>query len=136
MQSEGATLAWLDLLDLFSFAKPQTLVDSIALVAFLSVLIICLSRGKVWDRPGPLHHLWFERPQLKHGVVWAAEKQTRNVAQRMEELVNLLHDPSLHGLRLIMPLRIGNWSSSGVHNPGLRKLSQIDWPGMPSYDLD
>jgi len=67
---------------------PKSSADFIILLATIIVLFGYLTRDKTWDKPDPYHHLWFERPQLKDGDTRLASKQTRNIAQRMKDLVS------------------------------------------------
>ncbi|KAJ5168353.1 uncharacterized protein N7482_003947 [Penicillium canariense] len=69
------------------YATPTGIADYTALAILLGTGATCLSRGLLWDKPDPYHHLAFEKPQLKDGgLVGAnANKETRNIAQRMEE---------------------------------------------------
>jgi NADPH-ferrihemoprotein reductase len=44
-----------------------------------------LTRGSVWDKPDPYHYKWFERPQEAFLNGNAAQYQTRNIAQKLDE---------------------------------------------------
>ena len=44
-----------------------------------------LTRGKLWDKPDPYHHVWFERPQESTRNGGNIQKETRNIAQKLEE---------------------------------------------------
>ncbi|KAI9820784.1 MAG: hypothetical protein M1827_005155 [Pycnora praestabilis] len=67
------------------------LSQSIALddIAVLSVIALgtagYLLRGIAWDKPDPYHHVWFERPQEKDAAGRQTKKETRNIAQKLEE---------------------------------------------------
>lgn len=71
-----------------TIAKPQSFADLIALLCFLVAFLGYATRGKLWDKPDPYHHLWFERPQLKNDATHTITKATRNIAQKMEEAVS------------------------------------------------
>ena len=44
-----------------------------------------LTKGSLWDRPDPYHYKWFERPQEALLGGNAAQRETRNIAQKLEE---------------------------------------------------
>ena len=69
-------------------AKPRSILDCIAFLASLLLFSAYVSRGVVWDKQDPYNYLWYERPQLKDGDVRAIRKQTRNIAEKLEELVS------------------------------------------------
>lgn len=71
-----------------TISKPKSFADLVILIVTIIALFGYLARDKTWDKPDPYHHLWFERPQLKNGSKRSASKQTRNIAQRMEDLVS------------------------------------------------
>ena len=58
-------------------------VLGLALVASAGYLL----KGIVWDRPDPYHYTWFERPQEKDSAARNLQKETRNIAQKLEETV-------------------------------------------------
>ncbi|KAE8144508.1 NADP/FAD dependent oxidoreductase [Aspergillus avenaceus] len=65
---------------------PNGIADYAALTVFSAAAATFLSRGYLWDKPDPLHHLWFERPQLKNGgAIGSATKETRNIAKKLDE---------------------------------------------------
>lgn len=67
---------------------PRSLnTDDVAALVFVIVgLAIHLLRGIVWDKPDPLHHLWFQRRQEEgEGFKQQARKKTRDVAKKLEE---------------------------------------------------
>jgi hypothetical protein len=61
--------------------------DDVAVLAFLA---LCGARyllhGIVWDRPDPYEYKLYERPQEKVNGK-AAQKATRNIAQKLDEVV-------------------------------------------------
>lgn len=72
--------------EISKYATPTGVADYAALAIIAGVSVGYLSRGILWDQPDPYHHLNFERPQLKNGGQAAnTNKQTRNIAQKMEE---------------------------------------------------
>ncbi|OQD87470.1 hypothetical protein PENANT_c005G03213 [Penicillium antarcticum] len=71
---------------LSKYATPTGIVDYTVLAILGGVSAGYLSRGLLWDKPDPYHHLWFERPQLKKGgQLGSANRETRNIAQKLEE---------------------------------------------------
>lgn len=81
-------------LQLLKSAAPTSFLDlaAISLVVFATSAL--LLREYTWDKPDPHRHKWFERPQEKLGVNKNAAKDTRNIAQRLHELVYLSTDAS------------------------------------------
>ncbi|KAJ6147241.1 hypothetical protein N7497_009223 [Penicillium chrysogenum] len=72
--------------ELSKYTTPTGVADYAALALIGGIGATFLSRGRLWDKPDPLHHLWFERPQLKNGgQADSANKETRNIAQKLEE---------------------------------------------------
>lgn len=60
-------------------------------VAVLGFLALCsagwMLRGTAWDKPDPYHYKWFERPQESQLSGKNIRKETRNIAQKLEETV-------------------------------------------------
>ncbi|KAJ5632528.1 hypothetical protein N7490_008867 [Penicillium lividum] len=74
------------LAELRKYATPTGIADYAALAIIAGVSAGYLSRGLLWDKVDPHYHLYFERPQLKNGgQAGASFKETRNIAQKMEE---------------------------------------------------
>lgn len=73
------------LTELARVAHPKTYADIAALGLFALGSAGFLLRGKAWDRPDPYHNLWFERPQEKDAASRSGVKETRNIAQKLEE---------------------------------------------------
>ena len=72
--------------ELSKYTTPTGFADYAALAFLGGVGATYLSKGLLWDKPDPFHHLWFERPQLKNGgQAGSANKETRNIAQKLEE---------------------------------------------------
>lgn len=71
--------------ELAQLAKPTSYADIAALGIVALGSAGYLLRGIAWDKPDPYNHLWYERPQLKDGAARNANKETRNIAQKMEE---------------------------------------------------
>lgn len=71
--------------ELSKAASPKSAAD----IAALGVLALgsagYLLRGYTWDKPDPYDYIWYERPQLKNGGALNAKKETRNIAQKLEE---------------------------------------------------
>jgi NADPH-ferrihemoprotein reductase len=44
-----------------------------------------ISRNTLWDKPDPYYYKWFERPQESALKGSAIQKETRNIAQKLEE---------------------------------------------------
>ena len=71
-----------------ALVKPISCADLVAIIAAFTVSCLYLTRGKVWDKPDPLQHLWFEVPQLKDGFKKkVASKETTNIAEKLQQLV-------------------------------------------------
>lgn len=120
---DGLLINNLDLKALFSnIPKPDTYADiaSLALVAASSVAFAL--RGSAWDKPDPNGAIYFERVQDgQDGLTGANE--TRNINQRLQELVSLLED-LINYYFADGTSRIEMLSSSGVHNPARLNV----WP--------
>ncbi|KAJ5679330.1 hypothetical protein N7462_007574 [Penicillium macrosclerotiorum] len=72
--------------EIAKYVVPSGIADFTALAIIAGAGVTFLSRGILWDRPDPYHHLAFERPQLKNGgQVGSSNKETRNIAQKMQE---------------------------------------------------
>ncbi|KAF4539528.1 NADPh-cytochrome p450 reductase [Lasiodiplodia theobromae] len=71
--------------ELSKAATPQSYAD----VAALGVIALgsagYILRNYTWDKPDPYDYIWYERPQLKNGGALNAKKETRNIAQKLEE---------------------------------------------------
>ncbi|KXG46735.1 NADPH-cytochrome p450 reductase, FAD-binding, alpha-helical domain-3 [Penicillium griseofulvum] len=76
-----------ELLQEFSkYGTPTGFADYVALAVLGGIGATYLSKGWLWDKPDPFHHILFERPQLKNGgKAGSANKETRNIAQKLEE---------------------------------------------------
>jgi len=93
------------LLELTQLAKPTSYSDIAALGLVAIGSAGYLLRGIAWDKPDPYRHLYYERPQLKDGAGSNAQKETRNIAQKLEESVSLLSQLSYASF-LICPGKI------------------------------
>ncbi|KAL1631784.1 hypothetical protein SLS56_004305 [Neofusicoccum ribis] len=71
--------------ELSKVARPQSAADLAALGVFVLGSAGYLLRGVTWDKPDPYDHIWYERPQLKNGGTLNAKKETRNIAQKLDE---------------------------------------------------
>jgi NADPH-ferrihemoprotein reductase len=71
----------------FVLNKPSGYADYAAITAFSFVFGIYLLKGKVWDRPDPYHHVWFEKPQIAYAAAKSRVRETRNISQMLEETV-------------------------------------------------
>lgn len=47
-----------------------------------------LTRGSLWNKPDPYYYRWFERPQVVAGAGLQTKRETRNIAQKLEETQN------------------------------------------------
>jgi NADPH-ferrihemoprotein reductase len=75
---------------MLTLTTPTSHADIVALIVVLITSCLYLTQGKIWDRSDPLHHLWFEIPQLKDGFKKrAATKETTNIAEKLKQLVRL-----------------------------------------------
>ena len=60
--------------------------DDIVILALLALGgASYLTRGSLWDKPDPYHYKWFERPQESALNGRHIKKETRNIAQKLEE---------------------------------------------------
>ncbi|KAK4984719.1 hypothetical protein LTR66_008401 [Elasticomyces elasticus] len=73
------------LLALARVSQPSSYADYAALSIFASASVGYFLRGKAWDRQDPYNHIWYERPQEKEASGRAKIKETRNIAQKLEE---------------------------------------------------
>ncbi|KAF2498068.1 putative NADPH-cytochrome P450 reductase [Lophium mytilinum] len=73
------------LLELTQLAKPSSYADIAALGLVALGSAGYLLRGIAWDKPDPYNHLFYERPQEKDSASRNAQKETRNIAQKLEE---------------------------------------------------
>lgn len=72
---------------LVKLARSAALDDVVALGLVIVASAVYLLRGILWDKPDPFHYTWFERPQEKDGEKKNPEKETRNIAQKLEGTV-------------------------------------------------
>lgn len=72
---------------------PQSLIDTAAITAVVLVSAAFFLREYTWDKPDPYHHLWYEKPQENSGFGPVKQGVTRNIAQRLEELVSSQPQP-------------------------------------------
>lgn len=73
----------------FTAALSVAADDILGLLATLALAIVYFSRGYLWDKKDPLHHLWFEKPQedlLDSGP----QSKNRNIATKLEDSVSNL----------------------------------------------
>ena len=60
--------------------------DDVAVLALLALGgASYLTRGSLWDKPDPYRYKWFERPQESALNGRHLQKETRNIAQKLEE---------------------------------------------------
>lgn len=67
---------------------PSSFLDTIALGIAAAATAAWLLRKYTWDKPDPYHYIYFERPQVQDGFLASRKRVTRNIAQRLEELVS------------------------------------------------
>ncbi|KFY97982.1 hypothetical protein V500_01836 [Pseudogymnoascus sp. VKM F-4518 (FW-2643)] len=48
--------------------------------------VVAVSHGTLWDKPDPLHHLWYKRPQGDAGQGSQKETESRDIAHKLEAL--------------------------------------------------
>lgn len=77
-----------NLIDVVEVLRPRTWPDVAALVFVCIVYAGFALRNHTWDKPDPLDYIFYERPQEKDGGQ-SANRKTRNIAHRLEELVCL-----------------------------------------------
>lgn len=66
---------------------PSSFADTAALAAVGLVSSAFLLRRYTWDKPDPHEYIFFEKPQAQEGFLNKV-KTTRNIAERLEELVS------------------------------------------------
>ncbi|GAB7355567.1 hypothetical protein MBLNU459_g6040t1 [Dothideomycetes sp. NU459] len=79
LTSQRSTAAFMNL------GAPSSIADYAALGVFTAASAAYLLKGKAWDRPDPFHHVWFEKPQETDAAGNVRPKETRNIAQKLEE---------------------------------------------------
>jgi hypothetical protein len=114
-------------LDSFSMPQlPLTLDDSLGLLVIAVVSIAYLSRGLLWNKKDPLHHLWFEKPQedlSERGL----ESLNRNIATKLEESVrNSKYQPTKRSAKVFHCNRIRILSFFGDLNPAPQNVLGFD----------
>jgi NADPH-ferrihemoprotein reductase len=67
---------------------PTTYADAVALIALGLISVGYLLPSYTWNRPDPYAYIWYERPQQKECATNRV-KVTKNIVQRMEELVSI-----------------------------------------------
>ena len=73
---------------LVRLARNAALDDVAALGLVIIASAVYLLRGILWDKPDPFHYTWFERPQETDSEKKNLEKETRNIAQKLDETVS------------------------------------------------
>ncbi|KAF2452411.1 NADP/FAD dependent oxidoreductase [Lineolata rhizophorae] len=71
---------------LFDRIAPSSYADAVAIGAAVLASAAYLLREYTWNKPDPFYHLWFERPQENSSAANARRNETRNIAQRLDEL--------------------------------------------------
>lgn len=89
MGSLDAGLHWLPPVskNVLELLIPATYSDATALAVIAAASAAYTLRKYTWDRPDPYEHIWYERPQA-NDAKGAATRTTRNIAERLEELVS------------------------------------------------
>lgn len=67
---------------------PTSYLDTLALTTVGLVSGAYVLVDQIWGKPDPHNYIFFERPQEIDGAARAANAVTRNIADRMEELVS------------------------------------------------
>jgi len=75
---------YMSLPNLVDLARNAPLDDVALLGLTVAASVGYLSKGRLWNKPDPYHHTWFERPQEKDAAR-NAQKETRDIAQKLEE---------------------------------------------------
>ena len=76
-----------DMTWLLAKLAPATVGDTLALITMLLVAAAYFLADYTWNRPSSYRHMYYERPQEKDAATRLATRATRNIAQRLEELV-------------------------------------------------
>lgn len=74
-----------DFLQASSLIQPTSTADILTLFSITVGSVAYLLKGIAWDRPDPHYHKFFERPQLSDSSFSDRKKETRNIAQKLEE---------------------------------------------------
>lgn len=67
---------------------PKTILDTAAVVLAGALLGTYLFADYTWNKPDPYQYIYYERPQKQGDGSHSASQTTRNIAQRLEELVS------------------------------------------------
>lgn len=77
LQNSGETISLIIIYD-----------NLLALVAILALGVVTVSHGTLWDKPDPLYHLWYKRPQGDASQGGQKETESRDIAHKLEALVS------------------------------------------------
>jgi NADPH-ferrihemoprotein reductase len=67
---------------------PRTVLDTAAVVTAGALLGAYFLADHTWNKPDPYQYIWYERPQEQGGGSHSASQTTRNIAERLKELVS------------------------------------------------
>jgi NADPH-ferrihemoprotein reductase len=70
---------------LFYILKPSSTADILALCLSFAIFLGLSTRGRIWDKPDPYYHVYFERPQRSKRDLKGNTSTTRNISQRLRE---------------------------------------------------
>lgn len=68
---------------------PTSYLDTLALTTVGLVSGAYVLVDQIWGKPDPYNYIFYERPQEADSAALAANQTTRNIADRMEELVSI-----------------------------------------------
>lgn len=74
--------------DIVKLSQSASYDDVLVLILIILGSVGYLLRGIVWDKQDPYHHVWFERPQESGASARQMKKRTRNIAEKLEEVVS------------------------------------------------
>jgi NADPH-ferrihemoprotein reductase len=70
---------------LFRALNPSSTADIFALCLFIAIFLILSTRGRIWDKPDPYYHVYFESPQRSERDRKGNASTTRDISQRLRE---------------------------------------------------
>jgi hypothetical protein len=122
---------------IFDIIAPANYADAAALAVIATASVAYTLRKYTWDRPDPYEYIWYERPQA-NGAKGNAARVTRNIAQRLEELVGRLRPATTRpqadlvvgpASRHILGFSV--WNRRRVREPASTRASSALWPRGP-----
>lgn len=76
-----------DFASAFTRLAPGTIADAGAAAIAFGLCLVYVITDYTWNRPDKHGYIWYQRPQEQDAAGRAASQTTRNIAQRLDELV-------------------------------------------------